>query len=248
MADSGIFTYAGISAFKDIIYDEDNDHFLYVACGDGMTAATASDTELEFEIIRVPAVISTPANGKIRFSAGLGPLDGEKIQEYAIFNDDTAGTMLWKHVEDDWISTDTDDYISFILEITLTASGNRLTTAGLNELRNLMGDLSTPNGFGYIAYGTGTAAESASLTALGAEVDREECAETEKGVWSVLGPNDTLRLFKVFTSTETSTVTEVGIFNASLGGDMLARTLLASPLSIVPGDKFIVVYDVTVYN
>ena len=247
---TGVFTVAGISALRDLIYSEGEDHFLYVALGEGDTAATVNDTALEAEVHREAVTATASAAKQITFSKAISITGAYSLNEVGIFNDSVAGDLLWRGVFDTEAETASGDTVPFELVVTLAGAANSLTTAGLNEVRNLLGDLSTPSGFTYLAYGTGTGAESASDTALGAEVDREQCTGDEKVTWTTFASNDTLRLWKIFTASSSGTIGEVGIFNASTGGDMLARSLLSSENRDVysPGSKIIVVYDITPYG
>jgi len=116
-----------------------------------------------------------------------------------------------------------------------------ITNAGRIEIVNLMGNLSTPIEFGWIAYGTGTTAESAGLTALTTETDREAATVS---LISVYAPNDTMRFGYIFDVSTGVTVTEIAVFNAATAGDMIGRKLLDNPVLTVTGGKLIAIYDV----
>jgi len=99
-----------------------------------------------------------------------------------------------------------------------------ITNTGLSEICKLLGNLSNGTEFTYIAYGTGTGAESSSDTTLGSETDRG-LATME--LVSTLAPQDTVKWYRYFITDSDVTIAEVGVFNASSGGDMLGRKLLS---------------------
>ena len=105
---------------------------------------------------------------------------------------------------------------------------NIITNAGLSEMIKLVFGLGG-TAFGYIAIGTGTAAESATDTALQAEIKRKAATKTQTTT-SVTG--DTCLLTASFSSadglTGTSAVSEAGIFNAATGGVLLARKVFSA--------------------
>lgn len=118
-----------------------------------------------------------------------------------------------------------------------------VTKAGAAELSNQGTDDSSPAYWAYLAYGTGTTAESDAHTALVAEVDRE--AATESRI-TTTNSNDTMRFTATFTIASSITITEVAIFNAASGGDMLARTLLSSSRAVVADQVYALIYDVDI--
>ena len=83
----------------------------------------------------------------------------------------------------------------------------------------------------YVAYGTGTTAVSAGDTALENEVDRVLATATEEtdyvaGYAIIYGQS--LVLKASFDITSSITPTEVGVFDASSGGNMLYRAVISS--------------------
>ena len=123
---------------------------------------------------------------------------------------------------------------------------NVITDVGLACMIRLIFSGLTEDKFGYIAIGTGTTAESTTDTALEAEIARK-AATVSQTTTSVSG--DTALLEATFSSadglTGTSNVSETGIFNASTGGDMLARkTFSAVPLDWDAGDSLTIRYYV----
>jgi hypothetical protein len=104
----------------------------------------------------------------------------------------------------------------------------------------------TEDKFGYLAIGTGTTAESATDTALQAEVKRKLATITQ--VTTTI-EGDTAKLEAEFSSADglsgTMSISETGIFNASTGGDLLARKVFpAVPLNFDAGDSIIIRYYV----
>lgn len=119
-----------------------------------------------------------------------------------------------------------------------------LTTAGLTEIIYLLGDISTPVEFGWIAYGTGTTAESTAQTALITETARTAATVS---LVSVLAPQDTIRFTGIFTVATAITITEVGVFNVVTSGDMIGRALLATAdrVTTAVDDRILVKYEFT---
>jgi len=121
---------------------------------------------------------------------------------------------------------------------------NIITNAGLASIIKLVFAGLTDNKYGYIAIGTGTTAESATDTALVAEIKRKSATVTQTTT-TVTG--DTALLEATFSSadglTGTSNVAEAGVFNASTGGTMLARkTFTAVPVNWDAGDSITIRY------
>jgi hypothetical protein len=108
-------------------------------------------------------------------------------------------------------------------------SPNGLTNAGFASVAGLIltdvGD--TP--YDYLAIGTGTTAFDPTQTALVTEIKRKAGTGT-RVTTSVT--NDTAQLVTTFSSADglsgTSSVTEVGMFNASTGGTMLMRQVFTA--------------------
>ena len=110
-----------------------------------------------------------------------------------------------------------------------------LVNAGLALISDRVGAVAAGAAVGWLAYGTGTTAFSASQTALVTETAR--AAGTVTRVTTNVS-NDTLQLVKAFSISSTLTITEVGAFNASSGGTMLCRTKLATPRDVTSGSTF----------
>lgn len=121
---------------------------------------------------------------------------------------------------------------------------NLITSAGKAQLALLAGDASaTP--FTYLAVGTSTTAASVGQTALVAEISTNGLSRAAATVSRVTTTvtNDTLQLVYTWSVSGTSTVEEVGIFNASSVGTMLGRALTTSK-AVVNGDSLSITYKV----
>jgi len=122
---------------------------------------------------------------------------------------------------------------------------NLVTDVGLAEIIKLVFGLGgTP--FKYVAIGTGTTAESASDTALQAELKRKQATVTQV---TVTVPNDAAQLEATFSSadglTGTQSIAEAGIFNAATGGVLLARkTFTPVTVNFGAGDSITIRYVV----
>ena len=93
-------------------------------------------------------------------------------------------------------------------------------------MSNLGTDDSSPTYWAYLAIGTDTTAFANTQEALIAQ-SGSRVAATVSRITTVSGiANDTMRFMATFDITSTITITEVGVFNASSGGEMLARTVL----------------------
>ena len=101
------------------------------------------------------------------------------------------------------------------------------TNTGFAEVANLVGNVSSPVPFTYLAVGTGSTAESAAHTALVAETTTDGLARAAATVSRVTTTvtNDTLQLYKDWTATGVVILREIGAFNAASAGIMLGRKL-----------------------
>ena len=119
-----------------------------------------------------------------------------------------------------------------------------ITKSGLGEMANLGTDDSSPEYWAYLAIGTGTTAfantQTALITPSGARV-----AATVTRI-TTTHSNDTMRFTATFDITSSITITEVAIFNALTGGEMLARTVLTTPHAVVDGQVYALIYDVPI--
>jgi len=117
-----------------------------------------------------------------------------------------------------------------------------ITATGLAELANLGTDVSSPDYYAYLAFGAGATAAGVANTRLGTEKDR--VAATCSRI-TTTNANDTMRFAGTFTITSTTacTIAEVAIFNASSGGDMLARTVLGTTRTVTADQVYALIYD-----
>lgn len=121
---------------------------------------------------------------------------------------------------------------------------NSIMNVGFAQLALLAGDASaTP--FTYLELGTSSTAVAASQTALQGAIVDSGLARASATVSRVTTTqtNDTLQLVYTWTASGTKTIEEIGIFNASSAGVMLARALTTSK-SVVSGDTYTATYKV----
>jgi hypothetical protein len=108
-------------------------------------------------------------------------------------------------------------------------SKNGITNAGFAEVAGLILTDVGGTAFDYIGIGVGTTAFDPTQTALVSEIKRKAGTGT-RVTTSVT--NDTAQLVTTFSSADTlsgtSSVTEVGMFNASTGGTMIMRQVFTA--------------------
>jgi hypothetical protein len=94
--------------------------------------------------------------------------------------------------------------------------------------------------FTYIAIGSDDTAESASHTALQAEISTNGGSRA-----SATGSIDAgvLTISHEFTITGNLTVNEAGVFNASSNGTMATRGIADAPITLVNGDYLVVEFE-----
>lgn len=106
-------------------------------------------------------------------------------------------------------------------EITKTTKvHNIVTTAGKDEVSHLIGGISSPVAFTYMAIGTNNTAVSSGQTALQAEVKRASVTPTDTGVGVILYDHTF-----TFATGESYTIYEYGLFNDPTTGVMLNRLI-----------------------
>lgn len=123
---------------------------------------------------------------------------------------------------------------------------NIIVNASLPVIAGLVGNVDSQTAFSYIAVGTSNTAANVSQTALVGEISTNGLTRASATLSRVTTTvtNDTTQFYKEFTVTGSSTVQEVGVFNASSSGTMLCRAVVTST-SVVNGDKLQVTYKVS---
>lgn len=103
---------------------------------------------------------------------------------------------------------------------------NIITSAGKAQMALLAGDASAVP-FTYLELGTSSTTPVVGDTALGAAITDTGLARVAATVSRITTSvsNDTLSLVGNWTASGAKTIAEIGIFNASSGGTMLARKL-----------------------
>lgn len=121
---------------------------------------------------------------------------------------------------------------------------NAIMNVGFAQLALLAGDASAVP-FTYLEVGTSSTAVAASQTALQAAITDTGLARASATVSRVTTTqtNDTLQLVYTWTATGTKAIEEIGVFNASSAGTMLARAL-TSTTTVNNGDEFQATYKV----
>ena len=107
-------------------------------------------------------------------------------------------------------------------------SENLVTNAGLAAIAGLVGNTGSITAFTYLAVGTSSTAAAASQTTLVAEITDTGLARASATVSrsTTTATNDTLQFDYVWTASGSKSILEVGVFNASSGGTMLARKVI----------------------
>ena len=251
---TGLLTDNGRRAFNQwLCGNVTNPSELYLSIGSGSTAASQYDRNLEsphFGIARVAATkyINTLVPLFTLYAIGTITLESSAtIREVGFWDAIIGGNLLYRGVRAADIDAVEDDTYTATMYWCFKdyAGGNTFVTAGLTECRDLVADYNTPAGFTYLAWGTGTGAESAAGTTLGTEKDRQVASYIG---WSKYAPNDTIRYSYTFTVAAAGTVSEIAVFNAASTGTMLFRKLLATPIVVTVGQKITIVADVTSIN
>jgi len=213
---------------------------LYCAYGTGNAAAADTDERLGAEVARGIATITPAAAGSFEATYAFTIPYDLTIGEVGLFN--SFGELIYR---EGGMSTakEEDDVYTVTCEIDVDSyAANRFTTGGITEVRDLIINNSNPAAFTHIAFGTGTTAESAARTTLVTETER---VAVTTYFLSILSPFDTIRFAGLFTAvTSATTITEVAVFNAATGGDMLVRELIDNAVVIPAGQRPVAVVDV----
>ena len=117
-----------------------------------------------------------------------------------------------------------------------------LTNTGFAAISGRVGDTGSITKFSYLAYGDDTTAAAAGHTALQGTESQREAGTVSRVTTTVT--NDTLQIAKTFTISATETIGEVGVFNATAVGTMLARSVLSPTRSVASGDSYVCTYKI----
>ena len=120
------------------------------------------------------------------------------------------------------------------------ASTRVVTTAGVNAIVDAFQGAFTLADFKYHGMGTNSTAESASDTALGAQVETRATGTQTEG-----GSANVYRTVATITATATRAITEHGLFSAATGGTLLDRSVF-STINLSSGDSIQFTYELTV--
>ena len=116
-------------------------------------------------------------------------------------------------------------------------TNNLVVTAGKEWVADRMNNANTV--MTHMAVGTGTTAAAAGDTALGTQLDRNTLTSTTV-------TNNTIEYACPWAAGDgTGAITEAGIFDASTGGDMLARTVF-SVVNKGAADSMTITWTITV--
>jgi len=123
-----------------------------------------------------------------------------------------------------------------------------ITSAGKAECAGLLGNTGSCTAFTYLANGSGSTAFIKTQTALVTENTANGSARAAATVsrTTTTDTNDTLSLVKQWTATGAITIKEVGVFNASSAGDMLARKVLDATVTLASTDTWTWTHLVTI--
>ncbi len=213
---------------------------LYCAYGTDDTAAADADERLGAEIARGIATITPAAAGSFEATYAFTIPYDLTVGEVGLYN--VYGELIYREGGHS-TAKEEDDVYTVTCEIDVDSyAANRFTTGGITEVRDLIINNSSPASFTHIAFGTGTTAESAAHTTLATETER---VVVTTYLLSILAPFDTIRFAGLFTAVaSTTTVSEVAIFNAASGGDMLVRELIDNTVEIPAAQRPVVIIDV----
>jgi hypothetical protein len=121
---------------------------------------------------------------------------------------------------------------------------NVITNTGLAAWVGRAGDVGSVSAFEYLALGTSSTAEAPTQTQLTNELTDSGLSRSIATVTRTteVVTNDTLRLEKTWTATATTTVREVGVFNAASSGLMCARKVINTPVQAT--EEIRVIYEI----
>jgi len=216
----------GLNLVRDLLGNA-NYEPSHIAVGTDNTAPVAGDTTLGTEVFRNAITLTDIDPQKVTFQLFLdaGDANGNELKEAAVFSNmaTDGGPMLSRVILSPTIDKDAETTATLSWEITFSrGASTNITDAGLTYLAKLLaGTELAPI---YAAVGDDNTAWSASDTALGNEVYREEIARRK---------DDSKRIsFQMDIAAGDASgyvLREAGLFNAASGGTMLTR-VLTSPV------------------
>jgi hypothetical protein len=119
-----------------------------------------------------------------------------------------------------------------------------ITTKGIETAARMIANVSPAAAFTYMATGTGSAAESASDTALGTE-NTLYGAERAAATCTFTAPG-TIQWQNLFSFSDNVTIRELAIFNDPTAGDMYLRIRLANNKDYEEGFSALITITTTV--
>jgi len=119
-----------------------------------------------------------------------------------------------------------------------------ITTAGKSAVAQKIGGVGSVADFDYLALGDSNTAFAVGQTALVSEITGNGLARAQDA--TPTEASGVLSIDYTWTASGSETLKEVGLFNASSGGTMLARTVLSSPVSMVSTGTYKYTYTITV--
>lgn len=122
---------------------------------------------------------------------------------------------------------------------------NLITSVGKAGMAGLIGNTGSIAAFTYLALGTSSTAPAISDTTLGSEISSNGLSRSAATISRVTTAysNDTLQLAFTWSVTGSSTIQEIGIFNAASVGIMLSHALTGS-IAVSSGNQLSIVYQV----
>lgn len=122
---------------------------------------------------------------------------------------------------------------------------NLITNIGKAEFAGLVANLGSLTAPSFIALGSSTPTVSPTDTTLATEINTNGLGRAAATVTRVTTSvtNDTIQYVKTFSVTGTTTVNEIGIFDALSVGNMITHALTGTN-SLVNGNSYVVTYQI----
>lgn len=240
-------TYCGLGKTLQLLGGLSTDYYDYIGIStDYNTSDTTQALSLEAEYSRAAATATFDTINRhfILTASFTGFTANTSIYQTGVFDQDDieADAVMCYHQYGvtPLQAVTSADALNVVTEIGFdTDSSEQISNAGLTEAAKILVNNDAPVAFTYVAYGTGTTAFAKTQTALVTEISRKVANKIEISSTDIY--NDTLRYVCEFAATTAERViSEVGIFNHSVTGDMLMRKVI-SPAVTVPLGKIPVV-------